>query len=402
MSILSQRAAAAPAEASGLAMDDDPGPTTAAAPEPARRLGPLARFGLIALAFVVLSAFFASEVYLINPIRTEKVPLWQDFVWNFNRWFPWALLTPLVLLLGRLFPVGGGRGRFGRMAMHLGFAVAVSFAHSYLVFLFFKATAPVKLTLTYEYFYIHSKYFHWDLLTYGIILGIAAAFRTARRARERELDASRLRARLVEARLQALKAQVHPHFLFNTLHAISALVPSDPPAAERMISRLSDLLRVTLDRADTQEVPLREEVDVLRLYLEIMAMRFGDRLAADLSIAPETEDALVPAFVLQPLVENAIRHGIMPRAGGGRVAVAARREGGRLVLDVDDDGPGFAARPSGRPGSGFGLQNTRERLTRLYGGRQSLAAGDSPSGGARVRVDIPFHVAPPGGAEDAP
>jgi LytS/YehU family sensor histidine kinase len=185
--------------------------------------------------------------------------------------------------------------------------------------------------------------------------------------------------------------QLNPHFLFNTLHAISALVHKDVEAADRMIARLSDLLRYALESTDAQEVPLRQELGFLNRYLEIEQTRFGDRLTVRLDIAPETLDALVPNLVLQPLVENAIRHGIEPRAKPGRIDLRARRENGRLKLEVCDNGVGL---PSGRiPEEGVGLSNTRARLQQLYGEGHCFELGDAPGGGLMVSVELPFRAA---------
>jgi len=238
------------------------------------------------------------------------------------------------------------------------------------------------------------KTFHLNLLIYWVIVSVHHAFGYYRQVQVRELRAVELEKRLAQARLQALQMQLNPHFLFNTLHAISALVHKDVEAADRMIARLSDLLRYALESTDAQEVPLRQELDFLNRYLEIEKTRFGDRLTVRLDIAPETLDALVPNLVLQPLVENAIRHGIEPRAKPGRIDLRARRENGRLKLEVCDNGVGL---PSGRiPEEGVGLSNTRARLQQLYGERHLFALGNTAGGGLTVSVELPFRAA--GGA----
>jgi signal transduction histidine kinase len=208
-------------------------------------------------------------------------------------------------------------------------------------------------------------------------------------ARARE----RLEARLARAQLEALELQLHPHFLFNTLNAITALIAQEPRSAQRIVSGLSELLRFSLGRAGEQEVTLERELDLLGRYIEIQEVRFPDRLTVEVDVEPEAMVALVPSMILQPLVENSIRHGIAPRAAGGRVDVRAAREGELLRLTVRDDGLGADARTSGEARGGVGLANTRARLQHLYGDRQQMRAGPVAAGGYLVTINIPFHTA---------
>ena len=210
------------------------------------------------------------------------------------------------------------------------------------------------------------------------------------RLRAREADAAHLEAQLADARLSALRMQLNPHFLFNTLHAVSALVERDPAGVRTMIARLSALLRRVLDGGDRHEVPLRDELALVRDYLAIQRVRLGDRLDVVETLADDTLDALVPTLVLQPLVENAVQHGIAVSEGPGRLGLVARREGGRLVLEVQDSGPGPShARPET---GGVGLRNTRERLAALYGADATFALERGAEGGAVARVALPFHT----------
>ncbi|HEY9429478.1 MAG TPA: histidine kinase [Gemmatimonadaceae bacterium] len=208
-------------------------------------------------------------------------------------------------------------------------------------------------------------------------------------ARARE----RLEARLARAQLEALELQLHPHFLFNTLNAITALIAQEPRSAQRIVAGLSELLRFSLGRAGEQEVTLERELDLLGRYIEIQEVRFPDRLRVEVDVGPDVMVALVPSMILQPLVENAIRHGIAPRAAGGRVDVRAVREGETLRLTVRDDGLGAAAKPSGEARSGVGLANTRARLQHLYGEGHEMHAGPVEAGGYLVTIDIPYHTA---------
>ena len=243
-----------------------------------------------------------------------------------------------------------------------------------------------------------------DLLAYGAVTGLVHSVNFHRRLRERERRALVLESNLATARLNTLKAQLQPHFLFNSLNAITALLRRDPRLAETTLVALSELLRLALSQSEKQEATLREELEFVRRYLEIQQTRFGDRLSVEQDIEPQALDGLVPTLVLQPLVENAIRHGIEPAEKPGVVRVSASREAGKLILTVEDDGVGLASgqtdsngRAAGggtaRAGTGIGLANLRDRLQALYGVRQKLELKPRTSGGVIVRVEIPWHTA---------
>ncbi|HSA57442.1 MAG TPA: sensor histidine kinase [Gemmatimonadaceae bacterium] len=220
--------------------------------------------------------------------------------------------------------------------------------------------------------------------------------RLSRRYDHAARASEQLQTRLDQARLQALKLQLQPHFLFNTLNTITALVHTDPPAAERMVSGLSELLRMSLGTAGEQEVPLERELDVLRHYLDIQQVRFQDRLSVSFDVDGDAPSAYVPNLLLQPLVENAIKHGIGPRAAAGHIAISARRRNGVLALEVSDDGVGAPeeAPPADGRREGVGLGNSRARLQSLYGNAHRFEAGPGAAGGYRVYIEIPFLTAP--------
>jgi LytS/YehU family sensor histidine kinase len=213
--------------------------------------------------------------------------------------------------------------------------------------------------------------------------------------RERELRSAQLEGKLAKAQLSMLKMQLQPHFLFNTLNAVSALTRDHPEAAEDMLVRLSDLLRRTLDNDAEQEVPLRAELEFLGQYLEIEQVRFADRLKVDLNPDPETLDALVPNMFLQPLVENALRHGIGRKAQGGRLEMRAWREDSDLLVSVQDSGPGFPSSPGTPMEEGIGLTNTRSRLQHLHPGNHQIKFTNARDGGAVVTLRIPFRTVAP-------
>ena len=265
-----------------------------------------------------------------------------------------------------------------------------------------------------------------DLLAYGAMVGLAHSVHFYRRFRERERRALFLESNLANARLNALRAQLQPHFLFNSLNAIAALLRRDPRLAEATLLSLSELLRLALSHSEKQEILLREELSFVQRYLEIQRTRFGDKLQIEQTIEPESLDCLVPALLLQPLVENALRHGLEPTEHSGIVRLSANRQDGNLVLTVEDNGVGLTATetaeagieasgtaeqppqadPDGgcfppRNGTGIGLKNLKARLQTLYGVRQKLELASRPQGGVRVRVEIPWHAARlPGGQND--
>ena len=232
-----------------------------------------------------------------------------------------------------------------------------------------------------------------DLLFYALLVSAAQAVLWSRRAQERERRALAAEARFAEARLEALRMQINPHFLFNALNGIATLIHLDPPAADVMLGHLGELLRASLDDANAGEVPLRRELDFVRRYLAIEQARFGDRLRVDEHIADEVLDAPVPAFILQPLVENAIKHGISSVRGPGVVTLVAARDGDQLRLEVLDTGPGPAAPTAtegAKPGTGIGLANIRARLEQLYPGRHEFALLAGDGGGCMARLTLPL------------
>lgn len=235
------------------------------------------------------------------------------------------------------------------------------------------------------------------LLYCGVLAaGFARVYSRRFRARERETvqlaaETAQLQAQLTEARLSALNAQLNPHFLFNTLNAVSSLVERDPRGVRRMIARLSELLRYTLEGGTDHEVTLSQEISFLERYLEIMQVRFQDKLEIDMQIDDEAANAVVPSLILQPLVENAVKHGVDKISMPGKIGIRARREGDRLVLTVTDNGPG-PAKIAKLDDAGVGLANTRQRLEQLYGSEQSLTLAEGADGGTVARIAIPFRT----------
>lgn len=235
------------------------------------------------------------------------------------------------------------------------------------------------------------RYFHLSFMDFLIAMGAFTAVDMYRRFKARELHTSQLEARLAQAQNQVLRMQLQPHFLFNTLHSVSALIERDPGAADQMLSRLGDLLRRTLDLGGKQEITLRQELAILHDYLGIQRIRFQDRLKVEEDIPEGLLDAMVPSFMLQPQVENALKHGLVRRAEGGRILLRARVTGNVLMLEVEDDGEGLV---SASPRQGIGTTNTRARLELLYGEDQAFDLLSAPTGGTLARIRLPLHHTP--------
>jgi LytS/YehU family sensor histidine kinase len=302
-------------------------------------------------------------------------------------------LTPLILWLATRFPIE--RFKWLRsLAIHSGASILIGVGtralHDLMLF-YVLADSGGKFSFTKL---LMNVYFMTDYgaMIYWLILLISYAFDYQRRYREGEVRATRLEVQLAQAQLQALKMQLHPHFLFNTLHSISALVHKNPDAADKMIARLGDFLRLTLENSGAQEVSLQEELEFLKCYLEIERIRFAERLTVQLDIEPQTLDARLPNLILQPIVENAIRHGISPRTAPGRIEIEARRLNGFLQVQVTDNGPGISS--GSNTGTivreGVGLANTQARLKQLYGEDHRLDLSNAASGGLTVLLEIPF------------
>jgi len=338
------------------------------------------RWTLYLLGWTLLGLFFATQNFINSYVtieyarRLKRAPSFAEtLALALSEWYIWAALAPLLIWLARRFPIERP-ARLRRLVVHVLVGIVLS-AGKVLVDPLAAQLIGFNPNLALPTFKLHP-----NLVTYWAIVGASHLLDYYRRYREREL-------RLAQAQLQVLKMQLQPHFLFNTLHAISALMHRNVEAADRMMARLSDLLRLTIESAGVEEVALKQEMEFLDRYLEIQKTRFSDRLTVTIDIDPETLDARVPNLILQPLVENAIRHGIASRAEPGKVEIRARRLKGNLQIEVRDDGPGL---PPGEPREGVGLSNTRARLRQLYGDRQRLQLSNAPGGGLLAALTIPF------------
>ena len=349
------------------------------------------RASVNAAAWTVAGFFFASQLYFLYPIASgREMSFRRALLINLPFYYLWALVTPAILSLARRFPIERARWR-KPLVIHLVASTLLSALQLFLAGAFLHeladATAGRAATFGMALAQFFRLNFHANVLTYWALVGLAWGVDTYAKYRDRELAASQLETQLAQAELGALKMQLQPHFLFNTLNAIAALLRSKPEAAEGMILQLSEFLRLTLKNTGRPDVSLREELDFLECYLAIEKIRFQDRLSTRFRIRSEVLDARIPNLLLQPLVENAIRHGIARDHRAGRLEVSASHERGRLLLRVTDDGPGL---PPGPVTEGIGLTNTRERLRHLFGGAYTMDYGNAPGGGFCVSLTLPL------------
>ncbi|MEZ5427966.1 MAG: histidine kinase [Pyrinomonadaceae bacterium] len=366
-------------------------------------------FGLVVFGFWTLIALLETiQIYLrFLPEEYTVFTEGREISWiqwtlkNIPGWYVLAVSTPLIFWLGERFAFEKEKtSRWRVFFIHLVFSFI--FAALYLIFeaFFSRIILGVSLDpdLVFQSFAIRMKSaFHLIVTSYWAILGAGFAFNFYRKYREREAQAtklalrsSKLETQLVKAQLYSLKMQLHPHFLFNTLHAISALIEDDPKIARDMIADLSELLRFTLDSVEKQTTSLENEIEFTKLYLDIERQRFKDKLEVSFRISPADFGISVPSFLLQPLIENAIKHGITGEKKTARIEVTASRKDDKLEISVEDNGKGFSENDLRTKKNGIGLSNTKARLEQLYGDEHGFSLQNSERGGAIVRVLIPY------------
>ena len=364
-----------------------------------RKLTP---FGFYLLGWTLVGVIYFGQNVTRRFYWDDPNP-WQDIrYWSANIYIS-ALLTPLIIWAGRRWPLE--RNNLARMIpLHVALSILWAVSRLTLEWAFhltWNQFWPIEppITVRSEITLLFIFGFHTAIVAYWVVFSIQTAFRNYARFQEREqaalradLRASQLETQVAQARLGALKAQLQPHFLFNTLNAIVVLVRQQKgQQAEETLARFSDLLRAVLADMELQEVTLARELEYLKLYLSIEQVRFSDRLRVDFDVDQELLDAAVPHMGLQPIVENAIRHGVGRRASPGVIRISAAHAGAELRITVRDDGPGFDA-AAGTAGRGLGLANTRARLKQLYGEKSELRTGTAPGGGAEVTMVLPYHL----------
>ena len=360
----------------------------------------VAKWTILFLGCTLIGLFYSSQVYLFTSYK--KIPYtWQrSIAATLPDTYLWALLAILIIRLSTHYRFGRNSWRQA-LLIHMPASLLVAGLHLFIAVSMIPVFQQVK---EHPWWWAAMKYnfvsvFHWNVLVYWTIVACNHALHYYRSYREHEIRTSHLEAQLAQAQLQALKMQLHPHFLFNTLHSVSALIHNNPDAADRMITRLGDFLRTTLENAGTQEITLHKEIEFINCYLEIEQIRFQDRLRVILNVEPEALDALVPNLLWQPVLENAIRHGIAASSGPGCIEIDAKRAGSRLSVSIKDNGPGIqdGIKVGGGSNGGVGLTNTRARLKQLYGENYSFVLRNGSLGGVEVILEIPFKrsVEPP-------
>jgi two-component system LytT family sensor kinase len=351
------------------------------APRAGRRFATWAALSLGCCALAYCSVF----TWYPGSVASYGVDFRRALTWELLLWNLWLPVAALILRWNRGVRL---RGAYA-LIRHAASALFFPALHIALLLAAYFPFSPAGLVALLRHrAYVLIPDYLTGIVICGLMLGLAHAWREQARA-------AQLETQLAQAQLEALKMQLHPHFLFNTLNAVAALQLEDPETARRMLVRLSDFLRATLENAGVHEVSLSREVDFVSRYLEIERVRFPKKLAVEIEIDPGARDALVPNLILQPIVENAIRHGIAAKACAGRVQIQAGRRNGSLQLRVRDTGPGLngAPQPVGGGHSGRGLAITRARLERMYGAAACLSLRNAPGGGLEVEIEIPFAAA---------
>src|SRR6185503_9765516 len=343
--------------------------------------------------WTLLGVSFALSTYLGARQDNVQISFKRILSGYLADFYLWGMLSPLIFFLARRFELRKHVPR--NVLLHLAASVVLSAlvlsAASPLVWYlgYVNLTRNPTLAILWRNNAFSPYYFHQGLTIYWTTLVVAHALYYYRRLREKEAQTARLSTQLAQAQLQALKMQIHPHFLFNTLNSIAALLHQDIEAADRMIAKLGDFLRLTLKRSDAQLVEFDQELQFLKCYLDIEHIRFQDRLTVDMDIDPYALTATVPNLILQPIVENAVRHGVATQTHHGHIAIRAYRMNGRLIMKVEDNGPGLK---TNRNGAGIGLSNTRARLEQFYGDDFSFQIANSKESGVTVTFDLPAFV----------
>ncbi len=357
----------------------------------------LQRILIFSAGWILLAFLFSGFVYFSNLQGANPRPFeWNRFFLQQCIIYSWAILSPLIVFFAKQF-------RFGKqnwwrlLPAHFIAAVVFLLLHAAIYATFFKIVNPARFAEVSGFLAVTLRQTvnAGDLMLYFFVLSSIYMVDFYQHFQAEQLKSSELKAALATSQLNALKMQIHPHFLFNTLNSISALMHEDIKAADKMVARLGDFLRMTLENSGDREVSLKQEMDFARRYLEIESVRFQDRLVVEMNIDPETLAARVPNLILQPIVENAIKHGISRQTKVGSLIISSNRHGDRLQIRVEDSGPGLQPSNGNGKGSksaGIGLANTRERLAHLYEENYRFEIKNAVPHGLIVTLEIPFET----------
>ena len=350
---------------------------------------------------MVPGALAAAQLAIVGDASGTHYGVGQALVWKGTAWLIWSLWSQLILTLVDRVRLGAGR-LWPWLAVHVGATIAVCSVNLFFLAWLDHQFATIGQVTSYAFALRQVLVNHLDfqVVLYWAVLGAAYMVEFVRRYRERDRAAAELEQKLARTQLDALRMQLNPHFLFNALNSVTELMEEDVREAQRTLTRVSDLLRLSLRSAASSTIPLWQEIELVELYLQIARVRYGSGLDADIDVDSSAVDIAVPSFLLQPLVENALKHGLAPGHRDQSIQISANRSGDALVLVVEDNGKGLdglittsgrflAARPS-VDGLGIGLTNTRQRLTMLYGDRYLFLMSNHPSGGCRVEIRLPI------------
>jgi two-component system LytT family sensor kinase len=362
-------------------------------PQPLSR--PLVWGGLF-LAYTAIAVLLVEYRYLDDLSRQRTGTFPMRLLEEGTGVYSFGLLLPLLFRLARVY-LFEGRGWLRLVFLHLATATFLSAAHTTLMALSRQLLSPLIGLGRYDYgimLYRYPMEFSNDLVAITLITALYYFFQRFRRAQAQQLAAAELQTKLAEAQLENLRLQLQPHFLFNTLNTISSVMYEDVKAADVMVTQLSELLRLTLHASRAHEIPLAEELQITRLYLDLMQKRFENKLRITYAVDASLNNSLVPQLILQPLLENSLRHGMKPGSSTMDLSIAAHQENGHLILQVTDNGVGLRTPDANSVfGRGVGLANIRDRLAQLYGEKQEFAIANRASGGAEVTLRLPFHTA---------
>jgi two-component system, LytTR family, sensor kinase len=356
----------------------------------------LTNWFLVFCVYTIAAIFFASNFVLQNFVAARPVPLSTILLAQLASSYAWFALTPVIFWLVKCYPLETEGNFLRNLFIHIFGSAGVVLLHlatdaALLPRVGYPPFIPLETFLQAFWFFFYRN-LQWTYFVYLVIMGVIYGVGYYQKSRENELRAAQLETLLAQTRLQVLQMQLHPHFLFNTHNAISELIYKNPKLAEKMLMSLSDLLRISFKKLEVQEVPLKQELDFLNKYLEIEQIRFQDRLRVELKVQPETLDVVVPNMILQPLVENAIKHGIAPLARGGTIRIEAARRNGSLQLTVSDNGVGLQTRDASNLVEGVGISNTKARLEHLYPDEHLFEVRLKRNEGLEVFLELPFNV----------
>ncbi len=361
-----------------------------------RRVPQTVSWSVLFLAYTAIAVLLVSYRYLDDLAREHHGTFLMRLLEESTGVYSFCLLLPLAFRFANVY-LFERKGWVRRVLMHLGTAVAFSAAHTTLMAVSRHFLAPLMGLGRYNYGIMTYRYpmeFSNDLVSFSLIAGLYFLFQRYRMAQAQQLAAAELQTKLAQAQLENLRLQLQPHFLFNTLNTISSVMYEDVQAADVMINQLSELLRLTLHGSRMHEIPLEEELEITRLYLDLMQKRYENKIRIRYAIDEALNGSLVPQLILQPLLENSLRHGMKPGSMAMELLIAAERENGSVILRVTDSGAGLGTQNiSAVLGRGLGLSNIRDRLAQLYGEEQQFTIANRPSGGTEVTLRLPFHTA---------